>query len=358
MTRASGLVLGLVAGPEPADPLAQRDWPATLALLKLGVADVLVQPAREALAVFVDDVVGQPAHWAVHAGPLAHRAAVVLRVPAVDQPDHPRSAVPAAVPYPGIQEDQPEPVRRRPRTAATAAAPLSPLPVAVTPIHPRRRSRPSRAGPPGAAARTPAGRRTRARPAPRRPRRETARSAPSRPPSRSRPPPPDRPRRPSRRHRAMLTSSSRVSTTTLTGTLPGGGSSPARHGRRPSLVTSYPPASSRSTRSGSNGSGSGAIRALSAVLVACLQRVHVTQGVTAQRWAGDLAVLRRVPGDDGHPVDPRLCQRAAERLKARRKVHGPAAGPQIPHLLDVRAAPRSAAAGWPPATPAPRRDSR
>ena len=64
-------------------------------------------------------------HRTVHAGPLAHQAAVVLRVPAVDQPDHPGSAVPAAVPDPGALEDQPEPVREGGAVAVPAAAPRS-----------------------------------------------------------------------------------------------------------------------------------------------------------------------------------------------------------------------------------------
>jgi hypothetical protein len=80
------------------------------ALFEFRVADVLVQPARQALVVLVDDVVGEPPHGTVHAGPLAHQAPVVLRVPAVDKPDHPRSGVPAAVPNPGVHEDQPEAV--------------------------------------------------------------------------------------------------------------------------------------------------------------------------------------------------------------------------------------------------------
>ena len=46
------------------------------------------------------------------------------------------------------------------------------------------------------------------------------------------------------RHRRMFGSSSRVSTTTLTGTFPRPGSSPARYGRSPSLVTAPVPAAS------------------------------------------------------------------------------------------------------------------
>ena len=144
MTRASGLVSVLVPCAEAAYPLAQRNRLAALALLKFGVADVLVQPARQALAVLVDDVVGQPPHEAVDAGTLAHQAAVVLRVPAVDEPDYPRSAVPAAVPYPGVQEDQPEAVAEGRAVRRSAAVPLSRPPAAVTPTRPRRRSRSSR----------------------------------------------------------------------------------------------------------------------------------------------------------------------------------------------------------------------
>jgi len=68
-------------------PRQIRAGPAAFLQLKLGVPDVLAQPAREALAVLVDDVVRESADGAVHAGPLAHRASVVFRVPAVNQPD-------------------------------------------------------------------------------------------------------------------------------------------------------------------------------------------------------------------------------------------------------------------------------
>src|ERR1700761_3390979 len=62
----------LVTVPEPAHPLAQRGGLAALLQFQLGVPDVFVQPACEALAVFVHDVIGEYADWAVHTGPLAH----------------------------------------------------------------------------------------------------------------------------------------------------------------------------------------------------------------------------------------------------------------------------------------------
>ena len=126
----------------------------------------------------------------------------------------------------------------------------------------------------------------------------------------------------------MLTSSSRVSTTTLTGTLPGGGSSPWRYGRRPSLVILRSPSSQSKYASGVERRRVGRDPRCQRRLGRAQQRVRIADGVAAQRGAGDLPVLRRVPGDHRLPVHPRLGQRPAERLQARREVDGPAACPQ------------------------------
>src|SRR5581483_5294823 len=103
--------VGPVAGPELAYPGRERNRLAAPLPLELGVPHVLVQPAGQALAVLVDEVVGQPADRAVDLDPLADRVAVEPAVPAVNQLDDPGSLVPAAVPDPGGHEDQPPAVR-------------------------------------------------------------------------------------------------------------------------------------------------------------------------------------------------------------------------------------------------------
>ena len=78
--------------------------------LDLCIVHVFVQPGGLALAVLVDDVVGQPTDWPVYANPLADRAPVELRVAAIDEPGNPRAAVPPAVAYPGALEHDPQAV--------------------------------------------------------------------------------------------------------------------------------------------------------------------------------------------------------------------------------------------------------
>ena len=79
--------------------------------LELRISHVLVQPGGQALAILIDDVVGQPADRPVHADPLADQASVELRIAAIDEPDYPRAAIPAAVADPGALEYEPEALR-------------------------------------------------------------------------------------------------------------------------------------------------------------------------------------------------------------------------------------------------------
>ena len=62
----------------------------------------------QALSILINDVVRQPADRPVHADPLADQASVELRIAAIDEPDYPRAAIPAAVANPGALEYEPE----------------------------------------------------------------------------------------------------------------------------------------------------------------------------------------------------------------------------------------------------------
>ena len=76
------------------------------------------------------------------------------------------------------------------------------------------------------------------------------------------------------------------------------------------------------------------------------QRVRVAGCIPAQGGAGDFPVLGGVAGDGRLPADPRLGERVAERLQARREVDGAAARlhlaqlavGQATHQLDLRMA--------------------
>ena len=131
----------------------------------------------------------------------------------------------------------------------------------------------------------------------------------------------------------MFGSSSRVSTTTLTGTLPGGGSSPAPYGRRPSLVIRGSPAASRSRRPDRTAPGSGATSAVSADFDRLAQRIRIAGIEAAQCGPGDLPVLRGVAGDHRLAAGPGLRERVAERLQAGGEVDGAAARPGLAQVV-------------------------
>ncbi len=325
MTLVSGLVLLLSLAWTRRIRSRSGRWPPRLSTFELGVSHMLVQPARQALAIFVNDVIGQPCHRAVDAARSPTGLPSILRVPAV----HSRTTRDPLY-QPACRIHVPWNTRRSrcENAALRCPQPLGylcgklwrhPL-VGVDEIHPvvpdlrepkgefplARKPKPGLLHDFGAE-----GTRERSRCASVEP--ESTTSTWSAHASEA-------------RQRTMFASSSRVSTTTLTGTLPGGGASPGGTvaARAWSLEASEHPVEVGVRDRTAPGR---ALTRMQRSSVACRSESG-RRGVAAQRGAGDLPVLRRVPGDHGLPVDPRLGQRPAERLQARREVDGPAAGPQ------------------------------